>query len=328
VANYVHDHPQFVRRFEGQGPILDDLEWDVKVYFAVNAAVHDAAIACWGIKRVYDYVRPISSIRHMGGLGQSSDPNGPSYHPDGLPLEPGLIEVITDATVQPGGRHRRLAEPLIAGGTDFHIGKIAVYAWLGVPENRDTQYSGSGWMLAGDWIPYQLPTFVTPPFAGYVSGHSTFSRSSAEVMTRITGSRFFPGGYGETVAEQNEFLDNELGPSEEIRLQYATYQDAADQAGISRLWGGIHVEADDFGGRILGNAIGAQVFALAKRYFTGDIGPELTPTPTPTRTLTPTATRTPGPNAAQFPFFDVSGNEVIDAGDLLVFVRDWHRSTQ
>ncbi len=51
--------------------------------------MHDAAVAAWGSKRFYDYARPISMIRYMGGLGQSSDPDGPAYHPDGLPLEPG-----------------------------------------------------------------------------------------------------------------------------------------------------------------------------------------------------------------------------------------------
>ena len=65
---------------------LDPLEWDVKMYLALNGAVHDAAVAAWGAKGYYDTVRPISMIRYMGGLGQSSDPSGPSYDPDGLPL--------------------------------------------------------------------------------------------------------------------------------------------------------------------------------------------------------------------------------------------------
>ena len=86
IANAVADTPGFERRFGGEGPELDPLEWDVKTYFALNGAVHDAAIAAWGLKAFYDSVRPISMIRYMGGLGQSSDPAGPSYDPDGLPL--------------------------------------------------------------------------------------------------------------------------------------------------------------------------------------------------------------------------------------------------
>ena len=43
-----HDPPDFERRLNGTGPELDPLEWDVKTYFALNGAVHDAAIAAWG----------------------------------------------------------------------------------------------------------------------------------------------------------------------------------------------------------------------------------------------------------------------------------------
>ena len=50
--------------------------------FALNGALHDAAIAAWNHKGVYDSSRPISFIRYMGQLGQSSEPNGPSYNPE------------------------------------------------------------------------------------------------------------------------------------------------------------------------------------------------------------------------------------------------------
>ena len=43
--------------------VVDHLEWDVKLYLALNGAMHDAAIAAWGSKRHYDYARPISMIR-------------------------------------------------------------------------------------------------------------------------------------------------------------------------------------------------------------------------------------------------------------------------
>ncbi len=59
VANYVTDQPGFERRIGGTGPLLDDLEWDVKLYLALGGAVHDAAITAWGIKGRYDSVRRI-----------------------------------------------------------------------------------------------------------------------------------------------------------------------------------------------------------------------------------------------------------------------------
>ncbi len=119
-----------------------------------------------------------------------------------------------------------------------------------------------------NWSTYQRPTFVTPAFPGFVSGHSTFCRAAAEVMTAITGSSYFPGGlFEETFAPGA--LQLEQGPSAPVTLQSATYYDAADQAGISRIYGGIHVTADDFGGRRVGSTVGKRAWALAQRYFDG-----------------------------------------------------------
>ena len=265
VANATSDTPGFAFRIGGVGPRVDRLEWDVKLYFALNGAVHDAAIAAWGAKGYYDYVRPISMIRHMGGLGQSSDPDGPAYHPDGLPLVSGLVEVITEATTAPGERHAALAG---------HEGEIAVRAWAGNPADPETETGGVVWILATEWVPYQQPTFVTPAFAGYVSGHSTFSRAAAEVLTSITGSEYFPGGLSEWTIPAGS-LEFEGGPAQDVRLQWATYNDAADQAGISRLYGGIHVRVDDFAGRRMGSLCGEAAWALAQRYYGGPVGDDV-----------------------------------------------------
>src|SRR5262249_17081454 len=62
LANYVADHPLTVKKIGGVGSVVDDLEWDVKSYFALNAALHEAACACWGAKRAYDSWRPIGAI--------------------------------------------------------------------------------------------------------------------------------------------------------------------------------------------------------------------------------------------------------------------------
>ena len=59
---------------------LSDLEWDVKSYFTLGGAMHDAAIAAWSVKGWYDYIRPVSAIRYMCSLGQSSNPEKPSYN--------------------------------------------------------------------------------------------------------------------------------------------------------------------------------------------------------------------------------------------------------
>ena len=266
IANYVSDDPLLDKRIGGEGPAVDDLEWDVKLYLILGGAVHDAAVAAWGAKGWYDYVRPISAIRFMAGNGQRSEPAGPSYHPDGIALEPGRVEVVTEETIAPGERHQHLA-----GFRNSNIGKIAARAWRGhrFIFNPKTSTAGVGWILVENWWPYQRPTFVTPPFAGYPSGHSTFSRAAAETLTLFTGDPFFPGGLGEFFAPKNEFLFFEDGPSVDITLQWATYRDAADETSISRIYGGIHPSADDIPGRLMGEKVGTEAFGLASQLFAG-----------------------------------------------------------
>ncbi len=256
ILNYVSDHDSLEKRFMGEGPILEDLEWDVKSYFMLGGAMHDAAVSTWGIKGWYDYLRPISAIRAMAGKGQSTNPGGPSYHPAGVPLIDDYIEVI------------EAGDPL-AGDNDEFVGDIKVKAWRGhkAINNVDVDEAGVGWIHASEWEPYQRPSFVTPPFAGYISGHSTFSRAAAEILTSLTGDEYFPGGMGTFIAEQDEFLVFEDGPSMTIELQWATYQDAADESGLSRIWGGIHPPCDDIPGRKNGIIIGQDAFAKAASYF-------------------------------------------------------------
>ena len=124
-----------------------------------------------------------------------------------------------------------------------------------------------GWILVENWWPYQRPSFVTPPFAGYVSGHSVYSRAASELMTLLTGSPYFPDGLGEFECEAGEFLVFEDGPSQTIKLQWASYRDASDQTSLSRIWGGIHPGADDLPGRVLGATIGPQAWDLAVTLF-------------------------------------------------------------
>lgn len=253
IMNFVHDHPLFVKKWRGEGEVLDDLEWDVKAYFAMGGAVHDAAICAWGIKGYYDGSRPISAIRKMADNGQSSDPSLPNYHYQGLPLVPGFIELV-----QPSDT--------LNGFMSGDIGQVKVRSWKGpsyIPNPTNT-YAGADWILAKNWWPYQRPTFVTPPFPGYISGHSTYSRTAAEVMTAITGTEFFPGGIGEFLATQNQYLVFEEGPSTDVTLQWATYRDAADQCSLSRIWGGIHAAYDDIPGRKIGIELGPQAVHYAE----------------------------------------------------------------
>ena len=145
-----------------------------------------------------------------------------------------------------------------------------MHAWTGGPADPLNDVGGVGWIRAVEWVPYQKASFVTPAFAGYVSGHSTFSRAAAEVLAAMTGSDYFPGGLSTWTIPAGS-LKFERGPEQDVVLQWATYYDAADQAGLSRLYGGIHISADDLRGRIMGAVCGRDAWALAQRYWEGSV---------------------------------------------------------
>ena len=260
ILNYVNDNELLERKLNGIGDVLNPLEWDVKAYFILSGAMHDAAITSWSIKGWYDYLRPISAIRFMAGKGQSTDATKDNYDLAGIPLREGFVESV------------EVDDPL-SGENGEHVGKIKLFTWRGHDYISDTNVdeAGVGWILAENWWPYQRPTFVTPPFAGYVSGHSTYSRAAAEVMTMLTGDEFFPGGLGEFVAKKNEFLVFEEGPSVDVKLQWATYRDASDQCSLSRIWGGIHPPADDIPGRLIGEKVGKDAYNYGVEYFYGKL---------------------------------------------------------
>ncbi len=296
ILNYVSDQPELVKQFQGQGDILSDLEWDVKAYLALGAAMQDCAIAAWGAKGWYDTSRPVTAIRGMAELGQRTDPSANNFHPGGLPLIPGKIE-----TIQPG-------DPL-AGAFGVNVGKIKLWAWLGSAaiNNVDTDFAGVGWVLAESWEPYQRPSFVSPPFAGYVSGHSTFSRAAAEVLTAFTGDAYFPGGMGTFLAPANEFLVFEEGPSVDVELQWATYRDASDECSLSRIYGGIHPYFDDVPGRLMGIEIGLDAFDRAATFY-GDGLTDITCDADPGNDTCPA---------------DLDNDGFIVIGDLLIFLGDF-----
>jgi hypothetical protein len=148
---------------------------------------------------------------------------------------------------------------------------VKIYAWRGptVISDPKTQQAHVGWILGSEWWPYQRPTFVTPPFPAYISGHSTYSRAAAEMLTAITGDPYFPGGMSQFEIKANQFLIHEEGPSVDITFQWATYRDAAEQSSLSRIWGGIHPPIDDIPGRRIGEQIGQAAYAHALDYFEG-----------------------------------------------------------
>lgn len=107
----------------------------------------------------------------------------------------------------------------------------------------------------------------TPPFSSYVSGHSAFSASAAEVLQRFAKSDFYGGSF--TVVPGSSLIEPGLTPTIPVTLSWDTFTSAADQAGISRRYGGIHFESDDLAGRQLGRLVANEVWNKAMTYMDG-----------------------------------------------------------
>jgi hypothetical protein len=141
-------------------------------------------------------------------------------------------------------------------------GKL-VLAWAG-------PYKGTRLIRGETWHPYQAATFPTPPFAEYVSGHSTFSGAGAKVLQQFTGSDLF--GARVTVRPGSSFVEPGATPLLPTVLIWPTFSAARDEAGVSRRLGGIHFPDADHHGRSLGASVGQQAWVKAQRYFTGTAG--------------------------------------------------------
>ncbi|MEZ4278613.1 MAG: phosphoesterase [Myxococcota bacterium] len=135
-----------------------------------------------------------------------------------------------------------------------------IEAWAG-------PYLGTSMIPAEDWQPYQAATVVTPPFAEYVSGHSTFSAAGAQVLKRFTGSDVFK--FSVTIGAGTSRVEPGSVPANDLTLSWATFTEAADEAGASRRFGGIHFIDGDIEGRALGRKIGNAVFDRGNRLFEG-----------------------------------------------------------
>lgn len=147
-----------------------------------------------------------------------------------------------------------------------------VEAWAG-PNQGMQEIPGE------EWRPYQNTTFVTPPFQEFTSGHSAFSTAAAQTIAAYVGSDVYYDGVsvgnydlddvegkellGEFVSTSLAFEDFQPG-EEAVVLRWATLTDAANEAGVSRIFGGIHIQD----GNLRGREIGDYVASGAETYWT------------------------------------------------------------
>jgi hypothetical protein len=135
-----------------------------------------------------------------------------------------------------------------------------VTSWLG-------PFKGYGLVDGSQWRPYQDPKVVTPPFPEYTSGHSTFSGAARITLTAFTGSDTFGGQI--TIKKGTSLFEPGVVPARDVVLKWKSFLDAADQAGMSRRYGGIHFESGDRHGRAAGATIGYWAYDRAKSYWEG-----------------------------------------------------------
>jgi len=137
-------------------------------------------------------------------------------------------------------------------------------------------------MSAEDWHPYSPYNFITPPFPGYVSGHSTVSAACAKVLELSTGSDRF----GEVekrkagMMTEADFACEKMqmrhgqSPSDakltcDVALDLPTFSATAEMAGLSRVMGGYHIQADNIAGLGLGRKVAMFDFPKTQSYFDG-----------------------------------------------------------
>jgi hypothetical protein len=174
-----------------------------------------------------------------------------------------LSNATFDASIVAWGAKRVFdsVRPITAIHALFKGQKVS--AWAG-------PYRGTQAIDGADWQPYQAATVVTPPFPEYISGHSAFSAAGAEILKRFTGSDAFGASFTQPASSSR--VEPGTTPAAAVTLSWATFSDAADEAGISRRYGGIHFEAGDQVGRVLGRQVAAQAWDKALTYFNGTAG--------------------------------------------------------
>lgn len=147
---------------------------------------------------------------------------------------------------------RELGKQGLIGEFNSELGGFAINAWGGPAEGTQT-------ILATDFVTYQAPSGdPSPPFAEYVSGHSTFSAAGAEILKRFTGSDNFDTSITFEVGES--IFEPDVTPQVPVTLEWETFSEASDEAGLSRIYGGIHFEDGDLNGRILGREVAKNVW--------------------------------------------------------------------
>ena len=124
-------------------------------------------------------------------------------------------------------------------------------------------------MKGEEWRPYSPEEFLCPPFPSYVSGHSTISGACAEALRLFTGSDVF-GEEVELVPGVLTEIDSSYY-GEPVTLEFPTFTETAEMAGISRVMGGYHIQADNVAGLQLGRDVASETWKFYNKHLGNDM---------------------------------------------------------
>lgn len=130
-------------------------------------------------------------------------------------------------------------------------------------------FRGTQTIPGEQWQAYQTGVQPTPAFPEFSSGHSAFSAAAAEILKSFTGSDAFDNSA--TIKAGSSGVEPGAVPAVDVTLAWPTFTDAANQAGMSRRYGGIHFKEGDLQSRAMGRLVGAQSWAKAQAYFAGSL---------------------------------------------------------
>jgi hypothetical protein len=114
-----------------------------------------------------------------------------------------------------------------------------------------------------EWRPYSPDIFLCPPFPSYTSGHSTISGGCGEALKLWTGSDEF----GEKVTLVAGIMTEPDNLGDTVVLEFPTFTKAAEMAGISRVMGGYHIQADNIAGLELGRNVAHEAWKFYQKHI-------------------------------------------------------------
>jgi hypothetical protein len=195
-------------------------------------------------KELYDTVRNLTAEQREIALFWADDPNltaTPPGHSVAL-----ATQVLRD-------EHASLA---LAAETYARVGIAVADAFIGCwhvkyQYNRMRPITYIQQVIDPDWNnPTPTDPVITPPFPEYPSGHSTEIAAAAAVLTGLFGEDYL-------------LIDRTQARLGFAPRVYESFNAAAEEAAVSRLYGGIHFQSGNDAGLAQGRCIGARVMTLA-----------------------------------------------------------------